>query len=40
MLVSGILFMCPNQPNFWALTQFIMFRCFISSSSSLFVLIL
>jgi hypothetical protein len=37
ILVSGILFMCPNQLSLWDLTQFIMFRCFINSSS-LFVL--
>ena len=40
ILVSGILFVCPNQLNLCALTQFIMFRCFISSSNSLLVLIL
>jgi hypothetical protein len=39
-LVSGILFMCPNQLNLCALTQFIMFRWFVSSSNSLLVLIL
>ena len=40
VLVSGILLMCPNQLNRRALTQFIMFRCLINSSSSIFVLIL
>ena len=40
LLVSGILCMCPNQLNLWALTQFIMFRCFINSSNSMFDLIL
>ena len=40
LLVSGILFMCPNQLNLWALQSFIMFQCFINSSSCLFVLIL
>ena len=29
MLVSGILFVCPNQLNRWALTKFIMSRCLI-----------
>jgi hypothetical protein len=40
ILVSGVLFMCPNQIILWALTLLIMFRCFINSSNSLFVLIL
>ena len=40
MLVSGILFMCPNQLSLCILTSFIMFRCFFNSSNSLFVLIL
>ena len=35
VLVSGILFMCPKQLNLCALTQFIMFRCFISFFNSL-----
>jgi hypothetical protein len=39
ILVSSILFMCPNQLNLWALTKFIMFRCCINSSNSTFVLI-
>ena len=26
VLISGILFVCPNQLNRWVLTQFIMFR--------------
>ena len=40
ILVSGILFVCPNQLTLCAVTLFIMFRCFISSSTSLLVLIL
>ena len=40
MLVSGILFMCPNQLNRWVLTLLVMFRCLTNSSNSLFVLIL
>jgi hypothetical protein len=40
ILVSGILFVCPNQLNLCALTQFITFRCFINSSNYLLVLIL
>ena len=39
VLVSGILFVCPNELNHWALTQF-MFRCLINSCNSLFVLLL
>jgi hypothetical protein len=35
VLVSRTLFVCPNQLNLWALTQFI-FRCFINSSNSTF----
>ena len=40
VLVSGFLFMYPNQLSLRALTQFIMFRCLTNSPNSLFVLIL
>ena len=34
VLVSGILFVCPNQLNSWASTQFVKFRCLIISSNT------
>jgi hypothetical protein len=35
----NFLFVCPTQLNHWDLTQYIMIRCFIISSSFLFILI-
>jgi hypothetical protein len=36
ILISGILFMCPNRLNLWALTYFIMYRTTVCGTQNFF----